>query len=1144
MRRHHILKLQFFAGVIVAYAILIYAFVYYTNKQNDYATNTLQYGETFRQKADILSNFENQLLNINRVKSDYITRGSNNTILQLNHYIQKATGHLIEFEESNDLYSADLPELAQLRNLLRHVSQMDSIQVALKDKTLDEKAIAMAVEEQHIHNTCDLVIAAVFEINKAKIKDETLKLKDALYVVLPLNIVALLAILYVLYSTYMISEKLRLSTVQEKQIKSELTIANQRFESTNWILDRTNKIYDELIGIDKLSDIAEISLRKIMRSLDNVFYAGAIYIKEDHNQTFERIAMLGFEDDQIATSFKIGQGMLGMAVQQHKQKTYEASEAQHIKLYSTFIDRINPQIILVPIIHDSEPIGLLELAIKEDTDNSKRIAEYLGRAARIIAAAIKSGQNHAVVQKLLLTTQKQTEELSAQQEELRMTNDELVYQTNLLESSEEELRVQQEELSQTNIELNAKAKELENRNLDLKEAQKVVELKIAEVEQASLYKSEFMANMSHELRTPLNSILILAKLLEENKGRNLTEDQRKHAAVIYSAGSDLLELINQLLDLAKIESGKVEVLSDLVNTETLLQNLENLFKQTAKQKNIQFNTQSVEFPKTFISDEYRLEQVLKNFLSNAFKFTSANGRITLELKRHEEQLLFSVKDTGKGIPPEKRQLIFEAFRQEDGSTSRKYGGTGLGLSISLEIAALLGGKIHLESELDKGSIFTLSIPLQTEVSDIMEPREKVHSVMEVLPKLVTTDAPETIEKVASGRTILIIEDDINFAYILKDFAEQYNFNVLLAHDGPQGLEMVKTHLPNAIILDVMLPITDGWNVLRTLKSDPITQHIPVHMMSAANIQQKDTLEKGAIGFLSKPVTEQNIKKAFSNIIFNIDQDVKKVLLVEDQEVMSDFIKNAFAEQNINIIQAFTKKSALDKLQTEENIDCIILDINLPDSSGLGLLEQIKKDAAFKSIPVIINTAEELTTEQTDRIAQYTKSMIHKDGKSTDRLIDEVNLFLNKINNPDYEPIHNSKKVAKVAHSDVGNLNGKRVLVVDDDMRNVFALTTALKEHNLQIEIANNGREALTIIKNQKEPFNIVLMDVMMPEMDGYNAIQHIRSEPKHARLPIIAVTAKAMHGDHEKLIQLGANDYISKPIDIDKLIALMQVWLS
>ncbi|PVH26142.1 response regulator [Sphingobacterium corticibacter] len=1142
MKRHHILKIQFIIGVIAAYAILIYAFVYYLNRQNDYAKTTLQYGETFRQKADVLSNFENQLLNINRVKADFITRGSDNTILQLNHYIQKATGHLIEFEQANDLYSGDLPEFRKLRNLLHRVSKLDSIQLALKSKSLDEKAVALAIEEQEIHNTCDLVIAAVFEINKAKIRQETLKLKDAMYVVLPLNIVALLAILYVLYATYMMSDKLRVSTLKEKQIKSELTEANKRFESTNWILDRTNRIYDELIGIDKLSDIAEISLRKIMRSMEQVFYAGAIYIKEDHSETFERIAMMGFEDKQAVSNFKSGQGILGMAVQHHKQKIYDATETQHIKLFSTFIDRINPQIILAPIIHDSEVVGLLELAIKTDIESLDRTSEYLGRATRIIAAAIKSGQNHAVVQKLLLTTQKQTEELSAQQEELRMTNDELVYQTNLLESSEEELRVQQEELSQTNTELNAKAKELESRNQDLKDAQKVVESKIAEVEQASLYKSEFMANMSHELRTPLNSILILAKLLEENKQQNLTEDQRKHASVIYSAGSDLLELINQLLDLAKIESGKVEVLSEAINTEMLIQNLENLFKQTATQKNIQFKVEVNDFPETFVSDEYRLQQVLKNFLSNAFKFTDTSGHISLKLIREQDQLLFSVEDTGKGIPLEKRQLIFEAFRQEDGSTSRKYGGTGLGLSISLEIAAMLNGNIQLESELDKGSIFTLSIPFKTSVDDAATvapaPTVSLSSSLgleEIIPD---------VEKLKTARSILIVEDDINFAYILKDFAEQYAFDVILAHDGPQGIEMAKNHLPDAIILDVMLPIADGWNVLRTLKSDPQTQGIPIHMMSAANIKQKDTLEQGAIGFLSKPVTEQNIKKAFSNIILNIDQEVKKVLLVEDQEVMSEFIKNSFAEQKINIIQAFTKKSALEKLRTEENIDCIILDITLPDSSGLGLLEQIKKDDTFKDIPVIINTAEELTAEQTDRIARYTKSMIHKDGKSTDRLIDEVNLFLNKINNVDYEPIRNSKRLDKAIYTEANSLRGKRVLVVDDDMRNVFALTTALKEHDLHIEIANNGREALDIIQNQEQPFNIVLMDVMMPEMDGYNAIEHIREEPKYARLPIIAVTAKAMHGDHEKLIQLGANDYISKPIDMDKLIALMQVWLS
>ncbi|MCL7988128.1 response regulator [Sphingobacterium sp. lm-10] len=1142
MRRHQILKIQFLTGVITAYAILIGAFIYYLNRQNDYAKNTMHFSEVFREKSDILSSFENELLNINRLKSDFITRGSSHSIVQINEFAQRAHGYLNDFVQENPIYDASLPEIKNLRDLLKQVSHLDSLQPLLENKTLEEKIFILAGEEQDIRNTCDQIIAAIFQLEKAKVEQEAKSLSDAIHIVLPLGIVALLAVLYVLYSTYKISEDLRLYAREQKHIKAELTHANKRFEGINWVLERTNKIYDELIGIDKLTDIGSIALQNIMRSMGQSFYAGAIYVKDDQSNTFIRTSTLGFEEAHTVASFEAGQGILGMAVQHGSQTLYEADDAQHIKLYTTFIDRINPQIVLVPIALDLDVIGLLELAVKSDPENLERTTEYLSRATRTIASAIQSGHHHAVVQKLLVTTQKQAEELGTQQEELRMTNEELVYKTNLLESSEEELRVQQEELSQSNNELNAKALELEHRNEDLKKAQKDIELKIAEVEQASMYKSEFMANMSHELRTPLNSILILAKLLQDNKLQNLTDDQRKYASVIYSAGSDLLELINQLLDLAKIESGKVDMMVDKINTSALVQNMENLFKQTATSKNIQFNIKAPDFPAHFISDESRLEQVLRNFLSNAFKFTNPNGKIDLELTQSDEQLHFSVKDSGKGIPEEKRQLIFEAFRQEDGSTSRKYGGTGLGLSISREIALLLGGTISLESELDKGSIFTLTIPF--EESRVEGKQYLPTAIVQQSQEPISPEITELAEDVGKARTILIVEDDINFAHILKDFAEQYTFHVLLAHDGAEGLEMAKTHLPDAIILDVMLPISDGWKVLSALKSDPVTQIIPVHMMSAANFNQRDTLEKGAIGFLSKPVSKKDIERVFSNIIINIDKDVKKVLLVEDQEVMSYFIKNTFAEQNINILQAFTKKSALEKLQTEENIDCIILDISLPDGSGLDLLEQIKEDVALKHIPVIINTAQELTVEQTERIARYTKSMIHKDGKSTNRLIDEVNLFLNKINDADYQPIRNIKKLDNAAYTGLNNLQGKRVLVVDDDMRNVFALTTALKEHDLQIEIANNGQEALDLIYDENNAFDIVLMDIMMPEMDGYEAIEHIRSNRKYAKLPIIAVTAKAMKGDHEKLIELGANDYVSKPIDIRKLIALMQVWLS
>ena len=541
-------------------------------------------------------------------------------------------------------------------------------------------------------------------------------------------------------------------------------------------------------------------------------------------------------------------------------------------------------------------------------------------------------------------------------------------------------------------------------------------------------------------------------------------------------------------------------------------------------------------PSEFVSDEYRIQQVLKNFLSNAFKFTEKNGEVTFNTSSIDGNLHFDVVDNGKGISQEKQDLIFEAFTQEDGSTSRRYGGTGLGLSISREIASLLGGKITLTSELGRGSIFSLIIPYKEHV--VLEPKTKEikkskSEISTPAPKLTVTKSNK------KERSILIIEDDINFADILKGFAEEYGYNVTLAHDGEKGITIAKEIIPDAIILDVMLPIFDGWEVLSQLKADENTKHIPIHMMSAATFNKKDFIERGAIGFIHKPVTDITIQKTFETINLNISQSVKKILLIEDQELQSDFIKNSFSEHNINVLQTFSLKSAWEKLHAEPNIDCIILDLNLPDGNGLDFIEQIKKTPDLSKIPIIINTAYELPKEQYDKILSNARATILKSDKSSDRLIDEVNLFLNKIQDESYEPVKNIEPI-----NSGNNLKGKCVLIADDDMRNVFALTTSLESYDMTIEIANNGREAVDILKAEGDKIDIVLMDIMMPEMDGYEAIKIIREELKLKNLPILAVTAKAMKGDREKSIQIGANDYVSKPIDIEKLTSLMHIWLS
>lgn len=949
---------------------------------------------------------------------------------------------------------------------------------------------------------------------------------------------SLLIIAYVFYKVYQLLQFLTKSTNELKKVNDEYEAAQLNIENTNWILEKSAAISDNISGIDESKKISEIVSKTFNKQFD--LQAIAIYIRKPDSFEFERLSALGLNDNAAVNRFVMGEGFLGKIVEDKKFVIQEIKDAQHLNTNTALINQFPTKVFISPLIHENQCLGVMELAIAcSNTEEESKFKEYLTRVSKQIATRIKFGQSHMLVEHLLEETQQQTEELEAQQEELRITNEELIHKTHLLESSEEELRVQQEELTQTNLELNLKAAEVERRNSELNDAHKVVEQKISEVQQASKYKSEFMANMSHELRTPLNSILILAKLLQDNKAKNLNNEQIKYASVIHGAGSDLLELINELLDLAKIESGKIDLHIERIQTKDFIENTEELFRALAKEKEIEFITRiDTDTPIDFLTDEYRLQQVLKNFLSNAFKFTPSGGQVNLNLKMNSNNLIFEVSDSGKGISKEKQELIFEAFRQEDGSTSRKYGGTGLGLSISREIASLLGGRITLESELEKGSSFKLIIPYRN--MEIPKKQEVAIQTNHEAPSKQIT--PEAISKntsaANSNRTILIVEDDINFADILKGFAEDYGFKVTLAHDGANGIKLAQEILPDAVILDVMLPISDGWEVLKALKNDASTKHIPIHMMSAATFNKKDFIEKGAIGFMHKPVTETTIQDTFDTINLNLSKSVKKILLIEDQELQSEFIKNSFAEQNINVIQTFSLASAWEKLEQETNIDCIILDMQLPDGNGLDLINKIKKSPQLINIPIIINTAYELPKEQYDQILADARATILKSDKSSDRLIDEVNLFLNKINDSSYKPIKNIQEIKQTS-----NLKGKKVLIADDDMRNVFALSTSLQSYEMEIEIANNGKEAVEIMSNPENDVDIILMDIMMPEMDGYEAIKLIREDLKYKQIPILAVTAKAMKGDREKSIQIGANDYVSKPIDIDKLTSLMQVWL-
>lgn len=1145
MNKLSFLRWQFIGSIIIAYLIIIFSFWYFLDKQNAYSNQVDQYmvisQEKFNQvqtweiNAQKLSKFKNLEEKLDQVAEDQLK----NQIL----------GNLALLEEKNELIDKPLNSTNEARTLTLTLIAKE------RESTNSQQTLLkrLAEEQSEIIEASNKITNEIIEARKDKILKRHNDLDKTRTLTIIFGLFSLLVVLFVLLQTMRILSRLRLTSRKERELNQNLSKTAEQLEEVNWVLQNSSKIHTLINGLQSESAIAKTALSAISEVLN--FYAAAFFIRKTDSYEFLLKAYQGLENKDIIHNFVMGEGILGNVVETKNQKIIPVNDIKRTNIQTGTIKNLEADAILFPIVYEDYCIGLLELIGEFPENKMETITKYLARTGLSIGSALHSRQNHALVEELLAETQRQTEELEAQQEELRITNEELVYKTNLLEASEEELRVQQEELSQANKELNEKAAELERRNLELNEAHHIVEQKIVEVEQASKYKSEFMANMSHELRTPLNSILILAKLLQDNKQKNLSEEQTKYASVIHNAGSDLLQLINELLDLAKIESGKVEMQKDIIYSKEFSQNMESLFIEMAKEKAIDFNIDFDKAPEKFISDEYRLEQVLKNFLSNAFKFTEKKGEISLQIFQQAGNIHFAVKDSGIGISEDKQHLIFEAFRQEDGSTSRKYGGTGLGLSISREISSLLNGRITLESTIGTGSTFTLIIPY---VADQSVKADSLTPVPEIKPKkesLKETKKQEdkkseplvsenTSELSNTEKTILIIEDDVNFADILKGFSIGFGFNTINAYDGVAGIQMARQFQPDAIILDVMLPLADGWEVLKTLKNDTQTKHIPIHMMSAANFDKKDFLESGAIGFMAKPVTEESIASAFENIQINLNKEVKKILLIEDQEFQSDLIKKAFAEQNINVIQAFTVESGLKKLEQEENLDCIILDVKLPDGSGLEMLDQIKSNPIHEKLPVIINTAYDLSSEQTERILRHTQSMVLKSSKSNNRLIDEVNLFLNKLATPAYSPIKNLDKINPNEKYGTSVLDNKTVLIADDDMRNVFALTSSLQQYNMKIEIANNGLEALQIVENPEKKIDIVLMDIMMPEMDGYQAIQEIRKNKKHSNLPIIAVTAKAMKGDREKSIELGANDYVSKPIDLDRLVSLMQVWLS
>jgi len=688
----------------------------------------------------------------------------------------------------------------------------------------------------------------------------------------------------------------------------------------------------------------------------------------------------------------------------------------------------------------------------------------------------------------------------------------------------------------------------------------------------SKYKSEFLANMSHELRTPLNSMLILSRQLAENNDENLSGKQVQFAETIHSSGSDLLTLINDILDLSKIESGMMGIEVSEVSVAEITEQLRRSFHQLAKDKNLDFEIErSEQLPEMIRTDDKRLQQILMNLLSNAFKFT-AEGKVVLSvgpaaadetyhlesLSRASDVIAFSVADTGIGIPAEKQRIIFEPFQQADGTTTRKYGGTGLGLSISREIARLLGGEIRVVSTPGEGSTFTFYLPRnyvpagatttaanqkrtrisQSETEAAWTPLDLLNSEAIALLESESAVVQDDRNEIQSGdRTVLIVEDDINFAGILLDMARDKGFKGLVATGGTLALALARKYKPSAITLDIRLPDRDGWTVLDRLKHDPATSHIPVHIISVEEERQR-ALKQGAFDHVQKPVSHEDLGKAFDEIKTFAERSVKRLLVVEDDDVQRMSVVELIGNGDVHTTAVATGEEALVALKGER-FDCMVLDLKLPDMSGFDLIEKLQTDLGRYDLPIIIYTGKELTRKEELHLKKVADAIIVKEASSPERLLAETALFLHRVEANLPEP---KRRMLAKFHRNDPVLTGRKVLVVDDDVRNIFALTSALESHNMEVVHAENGQEGIDLLKATPD-IEAVLMDIMMPEMDGYEAITAIRQLEEYKRLPIIALTAKAMKADRDRCLQVGASDYISKPLDIDQLLSLLRVWL-
>ncbi|MFS0723809.1 response regulator [Paenibacillus sp. 1P07SE] len=958
---------------------------------------------------------------------------------------------------------------------------------------------------------------------------------------------------------------------------------NKQMEDGAWIKTHLTQI---VMAIQSQTDLGKMS-RGFIQELAPLTEAsyGALYIREGYGtqQALRLQGTYAFPDEAaLHTTFLYGQGLVGQCAETRKVIELQDLPADYIKVQSGTGETDPKHLVLYPIQYQDELLGVLELAsLRPFTDVEKQLldetVESMGVILNNLFGRIRVEELLRESQTLSEELQAQSEELLSQQEELRSSNERLEDQTRQLKKSEELLQSQQEELEQSNEELLQKThllelqmKQTEEKHEQVEKTRLALEKQTVQLALSSKYKSEFLTNMSHELRTPLNSLLILSQMLMDNKEGNLTPKQLEFASTIFASGNDLLKLIDEILDLSKISAGKMDVVIEHLPISELDLYLRRSFTPVGLQKGLQFETRlDPGLPDQVYTDSHRVKQILKNLLSNAFKFTQ-QGSVELTIRKAApeetdlpdgEMIAFEVKDTGIGIPEDKQQLIFEAFQQVDGTTSRIYGGTGLGLAISRELAGLLGGTITLQSKEGEGSTFTLYLPeflVATEQgsSELHDNVLAASALADTLSDPAVEAAPakeaassssnrqsaakidDDAEQIQDGdKVVLIIEDDVHFARVLLEIARSRGFKGIVAMQGDKGLSYARTYKPDAILLDIQLPVLDGWAVLNQLKHHAETRHIPVHVISVVDDIQHG-LAMGAIAYLKKPTSKEHLEQVFSQIEGFLERNLKRLLVVEDDPTQRNSIVELIGHDDVLITAVSTGREALAELKNA-HYDCMVLDLGLPDISGFELLDAIRQEDGLGDLPVIVYTGRELDKKEELRLKRYAGTIIVKDVKSPERLLDETTLFLHRV---EADMPEDKRRMLRKLHNMESIFEGRNILIVDDDVRNVFALSSVLENYKMNITFAENGLEALQQLEKHND-FDLVLMDIMMPEMDGYEAMREIRSMPKFDKLPIIAITAKAMKDDRDKCIEAGASDYIAKPVNTEQLLSLMRVWL-